>query len=144
MQRKYINPESLPNWSNMFTQVVVTEKNGLNFIHISGQVGVDSNKKFVGGGSLQEQTLQALVNLQIALNSVGATTKDVVKLIIYVKNYQYDHAAVIREELQRVFSINQLPALSLIGVATLAEQHFLIEIDAEAISETEIEDIRFR
>jgi enamine deaminase RidA (YjgF/YER057c/UK114 family) len=141
MKRKFINPTSLPNWSSMFTQVVVTEKNGLNFIHISGQVGVDSTKKLVGNGSLQDQTRQALVNLQIALNSVGATTNDVVKLLIYVKNYHYEQAAVIREELQRVFVINQLPALSLIGIVALAEEHFLIEIDADAIAEIESEDI---
>ena len=141
MNRKYINPESLLNWSSMFTQVVVTEGNGLNFIYISGQVGVDSSKKLVGNGSLQDQTHQALVNLQIALNSVGATTKDVVKLLIYVRNYHYEQAAVIREELQRAFVINQLPAVSLIGVFALAEEHFLIEIDAHAIAETESGDI---
>ena len=60
-----------------------------------------------------------------------------VKLVIYVVNYQYDLASVIRAELLKVFPKDCLPALSLIGVAALAEERFLIEIDAEAIAHTE-------
>lgn len=66
MKRGYINPKTLPDWSSMVTQVVVTEKNGLKFIHISGQVGVDPAKKVVGNGSIEAQTRQALINLQAA------------------------------------------------------------------------------
>ena len=80
---------------------------------------------------------QSLTNLQTALASGGATIRDVVKLVIYVVNYQYDLASVIREELLKVFPKDALPALSLIGVAALAEERFLIEIDAEAITHTE-------
>ncbi len=66
--------------------------------------------------------------------SAGATAGDVVKLVIYVVNYQYGQATIIQEELLKVFSKDKLPALSLIGVAALAEERFLIEIDAEAIA----------
>lgn len=83
MKREYINPRTLPDWSGIFTQIVTTEKQGLKFIHISGQVGVDSAKKVVGNGSLEAQTQRALENLKIALNSVGVSVDDVVKLTIY-------------------------------------------------------------
>ncbi|WP_373516035.1 RidA family protein [Persicitalea sp.] len=137
MKREHLNPETLPDWSGMFNQVVVTEKHGLRLIHISGQVGVDRAKKVVGEGScLAVQTLQSLENLRAALTSVGAEVSDVVKLTIYVVDYQYEQSAVIREALIRFFYQVQLPALSLIGVAALADPGFLIEIDAEVIAET--------
>lgn len=138
MKHEYHNPQSLPDWSGMFSQVVVTEHNGLKFVHISGQVGVDQSKKLVGDGSLRAQTRQALANLQLALDSVGVSVNDVVKLLIYVVDYEYDQAGVIREELRAVFLPERLPALSLLGVAALAEKHFLIEIDAEVIAEVRI------
>ena len=134
MQKQFIDPEALPDWSTMFTQVIVVGHHGLRFIYLSGQIGVDRNKQLTGNGSLQEQTRQTLANLQIALNSVEATVQDVVKLAIYVVDYKFEQASVIREELQKIFPKNQLPALSLIGAAALAEEQFLIEIEAEAIA----------
>jgi enamine deaminase RidA (YjgF/YER057c/UK114 family) len=133
MKRYYINPSTLPDWSSLFTQVVITEKNGLRFIHLSGQVGVHPDKTIAGKGDLQAQTSQALTNIREALASARANMNDVVKLVIYVVNYQYAYAAIIKEELQKFFSKNQLPALSLIGVAALADEEFMIEIEAEAI-----------
>ena len=59
MKHEYLNPPTLPDWSGMFSQVVLTEKNGLKFVHISGQVGVDHTKKMVGDGSLRTQTKSA-------------------------------------------------------------------------------------
>lgn len=134
MNRKYINPQTLPDWSGMFSQIVLTEQDGLKFVHISGQVGVDETKTLVADGSLKAQTRQALANLKMALESVGANMGDVVKLVIYVVDYQYDHAAIIRDELRAVFPPEQLPALSLIGVMALADEQFLIEIDAEVVA----------
>ncbi len=138
MKHEYFNPPTLPDWSGMFSQMVITEKNGLKFVHISGQVGVDQSKKLVGDGSLRTQTRQALTNLQAALDSAGASVNDVVKLTIYVVDYEYEQAGIIREELRSVFPPERLPALSLLGVAALAEKHFLIEIDAEVIAEIRI------
>jgi enamine deaminase RidA (YjgF/YER057c/UK114 family) len=66
----------------MFTQVVITESNGLRFIHISGQVGVDYHKNIAGKENLQAQSRQALVNLKIALEAASAQMNDVVKLVI--------------------------------------------------------------
>ena len=73
MQKLYKNPESLPDWGTMFTQVVVVEHDGLKFLHISGQVGVDQDKQLTGSGNFREQTNQSLTNLQTALDSGGAT-----------------------------------------------------------------------
>lgn len=135
IKRTFHTPDQLPDWSGMFSQLVVVEKNGLKFIRISGQVGVDKTKQLTGDGSIEAQTRQSFKNVQIALEHAGATNHDVVKMNIYVVNYHYSHASIIKEEIEYYFADGQLPALSLIGVSALADERFLIEIEAEAICE---------
>ena len=53
MKREHHNPQTLPDWSGMFSQLVVTEQNGLKFVHISGQVGVDQSKSHCSGERLK-------------------------------------------------------------------------------------------
>ncbi|WOK04571.1 RidA family protein [Imperialibacter roseus] len=136
MKRAYLNPKLLPDWSQMFSQVVVTEAHGLRFIHVSGQVAVNASKEMVGAGSLKHQTDQALLNLKTAVESGGASMSDVMKLTIYVVDYRYEQAEAISSALRTFFENDKLPALSLIGVAGLAMEHFLIEIDAEVVAVT--------
>jgi enamine deaminase RidA (YjgF/YER057c/UK114 family) len=133
LKRNYVNPKELPDWSNFFSQIVVIEKAGLRFIFVSGQVGVDNNKEIVGDGSLKAQTEQTFKNLQTALNSVGAMMADIVKMNVYIVNYRPEQAAVVGEYLDKYFEKGKLPALSLIGVQSLAIDNFLIEIDVEAV-----------
>jgi enamine deaminase RidA (YjgF/YER057c/UK114 family) len=137
LKRDYKNPKGLPDWNDFFSQIVVTEKVGLRFIFVSGQVGVDNNKEIVADGSFKAQVDQTFKNLQTALNSVEAEMADIVKMNIYVVNYRYEHAAVVREYLNKYFAKGKLPALSLIGVQSLAIDKFLIEIDAEAVVDME-------
>ncbi len=134
MLKKYLHPENLPDWSGMFTQVISVEHDGLKFVYISGQVGVGRDKELTNNGSFLEQTHQAFANLQKALTSGGAKVDDVVKLVIYVVNYKQEQAAVIKDGMLAVFHKDRLPALSLIGVANLADERFLVEIEAQAIS----------
>ncbi|GAB4365870.1 MAG: RidA family protein [Elainellaceae cyanobacterium] len=133
MKKFYLTPATLPDWSNYFSQVVVVEKHGIKMIYLAGQVGVDSQKNLVGDGQLQHQVEQTFLNLQTALESVGATVADIVKLNIYVVNYQPDDAEIIGKVLRQYFEVGQLPAMSLIGVEALAEERFLVEVDAEAV-----------
>ena len=135
MQKTFINPEELPNWQDFFTQVVTVENRGVKTIYISGQVGVDKQQNLVGTGDFASQSEQAFANLATALASAGATFSDVVKINLYVVNYQYENAAVIGELIRRHFPAGQLPACSLIGIQALAREEFLIEIEATAVSE---------
>ena len=132
MKKYFLNPPTLPNWSNYFSQVAVVEKNGLKIIYLAGQVGVDNNKNLVGNGTLQAQLEQIFINIQKALESVEAEITDIVKMNIYVVNYKPEDADIISKILQKYFNINQLPVMSLIGIQALAEKRFLVEIDAEA------------
>jgi enamine deaminase RidA (YjgF/YER057c/UK114 family) len=137
LRRDYKNPKDLPDWSDSFSQIVVIEKAGLRFIFVSGQVGIDNNKEIFGDGTFKTQAEQTFKNLQTALKTVEADMADIVKMNIYVVNYRYEHAAVIGEYLNKYFAKGKLPALSLVGVQSLARDEFLIEIDAEAVVDTE-------
>lgn len=135
MKKYYLTPASLPDWSTYFSQVSVVEKNGIKTIYVAGQVGVDNHKKLVGNGELPDQVRQTFRNLQTALESVEATMADIVRMNIYVVNYQPADAEIIGDVLRQYFNVGQLPAMSLIGVHALAEEQFLVEVDAEAIAD---------
>jgi enamine deaminase RidA (YjgF/YER057c/UK114 family) len=133
LKKYYLTPATLPDWSTYFSQLAVVEKNGIKTIYLAGQVGVDNQKNLVGNGTLRDQVNQTFRNLQTALETVEATIADIIKMNIYVVNYQPEDAEIIGEVLQQYFSLGQLPAMSLIGVQALAEERFLVEVDAEAV-----------
>ena len=133
MKRLYLNPPSLPNWSATFSQLVVLEHGGLRHLYVSGQVGVDVAKTLQGDGGFEAQLDGALSNLKIALQSGGGSWPDVVKLTVYVVDYAPAHASSIRRALTSRFAPGKLPALTLLGVAALADPTFLIEIEATAV-----------
>ncbi|HEV7906211.1 MAG TPA: RidA family protein [Pyrinomonadaceae bacterium] len=133
MSKEFLNPPDLPNWEQVFSQVVVVPNGAWKTVYLSGQVSVDKDKNLVGGDDLGAQARQALQNLDTALRSVGATAADVVKLNIYVKNYKPADAAPVGEALRHYFPRGKMPASTWLGVQSLAEEGFLIEVDAIAM-----------
>ena len=67
------------------------------------------------------------------MESVDATMANIVKMNIYLVNYQPSDAEMISEVIRKHFRMGQLPTMSLIGVQALAEERFLVEVDAEAV-----------
>lgn len=136
MAKEFINPQSLPNWEQSFTQVITVSPVGpAKAVYISGQVSVDQDQTLIGEGDLGAQAMQAFKNLASALTAGGATTADVVRMNIYVKDYKSENAAPIGEALRRYFSPQRLPTSTWLGVQSLAQDGFLIEVDAVAIVE---------
>ena len=109
MPKEYLNPKGLPNWGQAFTQLVVCQGPATT-IYISGQVAVDASKTLIGGNDLGKQAMQAFQNLQTALIAAGATSADVVKLTIYIKEFKPEHATAINVALRTYFNQNDLPA----------------------------------
>ncbi|PYS47270.1 MAG: RidA family protein [Acidobacteria bacterium] len=135
MSKEFINPPDLPNWEQAFSQIVVVSDGVAKTVYISGQVSVDKDKNLIGAGDLSAQAMQAFQNLEIALRAVNATASDVVKLNIYVKDYKPADAALINAALTRYFTQARLPTSTWLGVQSLAEEGFLIEVDAIAVVE---------
>jgi enamine deaminase RidA (YjgF/YER057c/UK114 family) len=135
MKLTHLNPSELPDWSSLFSQVVIAEGSPLRVIAVSGQVGVDRNQTISGDGGFAAQLDVAFKNLIAALSAASCSVAEVVKLTIFVVGYSYEKAGVIRETLRRHFGSRPLPACSLIGVEALARPEFQVEVEALAIAE---------
>ena len=132
MANKHIQPDDLwPSAQYGFSQVVVST--GTKIIHCAGQTAWDKDMNVVGGDDLEQQTAQALENIKNALAAAGASMKDVVRLDVYVVDYNPDKLSPIGAAMSRYFDPDHLPANTLLGIAALAMPEFLIEITATAV-----------
>ena len=135
MNKEFLNPPNLPDWRPAFSQVVIVKAGGVRTIYIAGQVSVDEERRLVGAGNRKLQAEQAFSNLTRALAAAGASTADVVKINIYVKHYKPSDAAIVGEAFRRAFPHGNPPASTWLGVESLADEGFLIEVDAVAVVE---------
>ncbi len=125
-KKEFINPRPV-GYSD--ATVVVGGKT----IYISGQVPLNADGKIVGKGDLRAQTIQVFENIQRLLAQAGATFTDVVKVNIYIVNCQPKDVAVVREVRKSYLSASQPPASTLVGVTSLVDPDFLIEIEVVAV-----------
>ncbi len=109
-----------------FSQAVTTQGSGAKTIYISGQVGR-------AGESLATQADQAYASLRRQLEASGATPADLVKITVYMADYSQADAAVLGAAQQNGFPAENLPATTLIGVASLYSDTALIEIEGMAV-----------
>ena len=132
MANQHIQPDDLwPSAQYGFSQVVVST--GTKVIHCAGQTAWDKDKNLVGGDDLEQQTAQSLENIKSALAAAGATMKDVVRLDIYVVDYNPDKIRPIGAAMSRYFDPEHRPVHTLLGIQALAMPEFLIEITATAV-----------
>jgi enamine deaminase RidA (YjgF/YER057c/UK114 family) len=86
----------------------------------------------VGPGDLAARVHQAFANVGRALAAVGATPEQVTRITIYVVDHRPEYLPVISEARIAVFGDHK-PTDVLVGVQTLAEPGYLIEVDAIAV-----------
>jgi enamine deaminase RidA (YjgF/YER057c/UK114 family) len=113
-----------------YSQVVVSTPGKIIFV--AGQVGVDRNGKVVSN-NVQAQAKQAFENVKVALSAAGATFDDVVKINWYVKEYKPEMRQVLREVRSAFTNKDHPPASTLIGVTSLAQEGYLVEVEVVAI-----------
>ena len=75
---KHLNPPELPDWSSLFSQVVIAEGSPLRVVAVSGQVGVDRSQALSGDGSFEAQLDRAFENLVAALAAAGCSVAEAV------------------------------------------------------------------
>ena len=109
-----------------YTQVV---KSG-NIVHIAGQTSQTAEGQIVGVGNIEEQAEQVFSNLEIALESVGATWANVVKITTFLT--RREDIEGYRAARQRHIP-NDPPASTLLFISGLAHPDYLIEIEATAV-----------
>ena len=129
MTLELINPEDLPT-PESYTQVVVAS--GSRLVFVSGQVADDARGDLVGRGDLAAQARQAFANVGRALAAAGARPEQVAKITIYVVHHRPEYLPEISKARIAVFG-DHVPADTLVGVETLAEPGYLIEVEAIAV-----------
>ncbi len=132
MQKKSLTPDTLfPSTDFGFAQVV-TARQG-KFVHCAGQTAWDKDMQIVGTGDLGRQLEQAFENVRLALEAGGATPNDVVRIMIYVVDYEPEQIEIIGQAMNSFFDKDNQPASTLVGVQSLALPEFLVEIEVTAV-----------
>jgi enamine deaminase RidA (YjgF/YER057c/UK114 family) len=129
MALECINPADLPTPST-YTHVVVAT--GSRWVFIAGQEPEDQEGSVVGHGDLAAQARQVFANLGRALAAAGARPEQVAKITIYVVAHRSEYLPIIEQGRVALFGDHK-PADTLVGVETLSQPGYLIEVDAIAV-----------
>lgn len=129
MSTKLVNPTGLYDGAPIgMSQATVDLESG--FVFVSGQVDWDRDSH-VRHATLEGQAQGAMEHLATVLNEAGSSLEDVLQLRVYVRGELADGMAQLAPVFARHFGAVR-PALTGIGVASLASRDTLIEIEALA------------
>jgi reactive intermediate/imine deaminase len=124
----FINPERMHPPTGYSHVVEVTAGRP---VYIAGQVALDPAGELVGPGDIRAQARQVFDNLQTALEAVGASFQQVVKLTLYLVDAT--QLPVVREVRDQYVNTQQPPASTAVEVRRLVRADLLIEVEAVAM-----------
>jgi 2-iminobutanoate/2-iminopropanoate deaminase len=129
MAKKLVNPEQLYDGTPFgMSQAVIDTDSSLVFV--SGQV--DWNRQYqVSQNSVSGQFEAALENLRTVLAAAGSSVAGLLHLRIYVRGEFEEHMETLAPILASFLSSSR-PAVTGIGVASLASKATLVEVEAIA------------
>ncbi len=127
MEKEFINPTKMG-----FTNTVAVKAAGVKTIYVSGQVG--SGEGGIPEG-LAEQAELAFGNVVKQLEDAGATTEDVIKLNVYIKDMDPAMLRPVGAAHAKYFTHENKPAATWVGVTSLISPQLLLEVEATAVVE---------
>jgi len=132
MSKKLVNPEQLYDGSPFgMSQAVVETESSLVFV--SGQVDWDRQYQ-VSQNSVSGQFEAALENLRTVLTAAGSSIDRLLHVRIYVRGEFEEHMESLAPILASFLGSSR-PAVTGIGVASLASKATLVEVEAVAKAE---------
>ena len=126
MEKKIIHSDHAPEAIGPYSQAV--EAQGA-ICFVSGQLPIDPATGQFAGDSIEEQTEQALKNIQAILEAGGLTMANVVKTTVLLKDIA-DFGAM--NEVYARFFVRECPARAAFQVAAIPKGA-LVEIEAVAV-----------
>ncbi len=110
----------------------VARARATEYLHIAGQVSVNSAGELVGADDFETQMHQTYANLRAALESAGAGFGNVVKYTTYLTRYEdlSEYRRVRNALYEEFYSDGTYPPNTLLIVSGLVNKDLLLEIEA--------------
>jgi enamine deaminase RidA (YjgF/YER057c/UK114 family) len=124
---EFLSPATLAPTPGYSQIVRVT---GGKTIYLAGQIALDASRNLVGRGDFRAQAVQVFENIKTALAAVGADFSHVVTLNLYVLDRA--NMPILREVRDQYINSEAPPASTLLIVAGLASEDFLLEVEVTA------------
>ncbi len=121
---EFISTNNAPMPAGHYTQAIVC--NGM--VYVSGQLPVKLDRSSTEVGSIEEQTLQALQNVEQILIAANSSKECVVKVTVYISDISL--WGKVNEVYSRFFGAHK-PARAIVPTKEL---HYGYQIEIEAIA----------
>jgi len=135
------NPQTIHAPGPYSHTVTVTDA---KLVFIAGQVALNKDGELVGHGDLRAQAVQVMENLKAILTDLNADFTNLVKLTIFVVDYQFPDRETVISVLTDYIDADHLPANTLIGIQSLARPGMMIEIEATAATNSSSDSVTGR
>ncbi len=125
MNKTPVHAKGVSRPSSPYSQALTVEAK--RTLYISGQVPVDEDGSLLGAGDIEAQTRAVIGNIQAICEAEGASLNNIVFWTIYLTDIR--HRPIVTEVRADVLE-EPYPATTMVQVAGLAVENWMIEIDA--------------